>query len=262
MDLNAAIDYMVAKIVNILKANDPSVYLYGSCVLNDFHFGWSDIDILVLTQIPITDQQANQLLFLRQECQDTHPATPLFRCFEGGMLALDSFRNHTPTTVVYWGTSGQRITDHYTFDACSLRELLDHGQLMYGKDIRNQLTPPTFADLKANIQVHYNSIRKYASLTGRSIYSFGWILDIARGIYTLRTGKIISKTAAGYWALENRLFTDCSALETALEVRKNPQLFHDDSSLQDLAENLGPMIQQYAAVLEYELSINNAAPRP
>ena len=256
MELNAVIDYMVAKIVDILNSNVPSIYLHGSYVLDDFRFGWSDIDILVLTQTPITDRQANQLLFLRQECQAAHPATPLFRCFEGGMLTLDSFQNHTPTTVVYWGTSGQRITDHYTFDACSLRELLDHGQLMYGKEVRNQLTPPAFADLKANIQFHYNTIRKYASLTGRSIYSFGWILDIARGIYTLRTGKIISKTGAGAWALENRLFDDCTALKAALAVRKNPQLFHEDSSLQDLAENLGPMIQQYADVLEHEFAVS------
>jgi len=261
MKLNAAITKMTAEIVKILHNNPPSVYLLGSCVLDDFRLGWSDIDILVLTKDPVSDQQAELLLRLRQRCQTLEPDNPLFRRFEGGMLALDAFQHHTPTTVVYWGTSGQRITDHYIFDACSMKGLLESSQLLYGKEIRQQLTPPAFADLKANIEFHYNTIRKHASLTGRSIYSFGWILDIARGIYTLRTGKIISKTAAGQWALENHLFSDSSALEIALTVRKNPEQFQKDSSLQYLSEKLGPMIQQYADVLEYELSIRNAAPR-
>ena len=104
-----------------------------------------------------------------------------------------------------------------------MKELLDYSRLLHGKDIRGQLTPPSFEDIKTNIQFHYDTIRKYASSTGRSIYSFGWLLDIARCIYTLRTGKIISKTAAGEWALQNCLFHNITALETALEVRKNPQ---------------------------------------
>lgn len=255
MELSSATHNMTTKIIDILHPNAPSIYLHGSCVMNDFHLGWSDIDILVLTQSPISDQQASELLMLRQTLQASEPNSPLYRCFEGGMLTLDAFQHRTPTTVVYWGTSGQRITDRYSFDSCSLKELLDHGLLLYGSEIRDQLIPPGFEDLKANIEFHYNTIRKYAHLTGRSIYAFGWILDIARGIYTLRTGKIISKTATGQWALESRLFTDPFALETALSVRKNPELFHNDITFQNIAENLGATIQQYADVLEQELNI-------
>lgn len=256
MKLNAAITKMTAEIVKILHNNSPSVYLHGSCVLDDFRLGWSDIDILVLTQHPISDHQADRLLCLRQHCQISNPDTPLFRCFEGGMLTLDAFEHQTPTNVVYWGTSGQRITDHYVFDACSMKELLDNGQLLCGKDVRKQLPPPTFEEIKTNIRHHYRTIRKYANHTGQSLYSFGWILDIARGVFTLRTGKIISKTAAGEWALKNHLFADPSSLEAALTVRKNPEQFQQDSSLQDLAGKLGPMIQLYADVLEYELNIS------
>lgn len=255
MDLHETISAMITNIVEILKSNAPSVYLHGSCVLDDFQPGWSDIDILVLTQIPISNQQAEKLLHLRQSCQAAKPGNALFRCFEGGMLSLDAFVHHTPTIVVYWGTSGQRITDHYHFDACTMQGLLDHGQLVYGKEVRQQLTPPTFEELRTNIEFHYNTIRKYANSTGRSLYSYGWILDIARCIYTLRTGKIISKTAAGEWALKNDLFSDPTALQAALTVRKNPKLFQEKSSLQDLAENLGTAIQQYADVLEQELRI-------
>lgn len=257
MELNVAIKNMTAKIADILSLNDPSIYIYGSYTLDDFQFGWSDIDILVLTEKPISERQADELVCLRQCIVDCEPNNQFYRYFEGGMLTLDAFKHHVPTRVVYWGTSGQRITDSYYFDACCMKELFDCGRLLYGKDIRGQLTPPSFEDIKTNLQFHYETIRKYAILSERSIYSFGWLLDIARCIYTLRVGKIISKTAAGEWALQNRLFHNTAALETALMVRKNPKKYQEDAELQDLSEKLGNVIQQYANVLEKELKISS-----
>ncbi len=253
MELNAAIKNMTTRIADILSLNGPSVYIYGSYVLDDFQYGWSDIDIIVLTVKPISEQQADELVCLRQSITAEEFGNPFYRCFEGGMLTLNAFIHKVPDRVVYWGTSGQRITDSYHFDACCMKELFDYGRLLYGKDIREQLTYPSFADLKANIQTHYETIRKYANSTRRNIYSFGWLLDIARCIYTLRAGKIISKTAAGEWTLQNCLFPDTDALEIALAVRRNPQKFQEDTELQDLSEKLGNVIQQYADVLEMEL---------
>ena len=85
--------------------------------------------------------------------------------------------------------------------------------------------------------------------TGRSIYSFGWILDIARCIYTLRTGKIIVKTDAVDWALENNLCPDPDALRIALEVCRS-LLEHTF----DYAEMLAEPIQCFADVLEKDLN--------
>lgn len=45
----------------------PSVYLYGSSVLNDFRLGWSDIDILILTGKQMSEEQAQRLVGLRGE---------------------------------------------------------------------------------------------------------------------------------------------------------------------------------------------------
>ena len=67
--------------------------------------------------------------------------------------------------------------------------------------------------------------------TGRSIYSFGWILDIARCIYTLRTGKIIVKTDVVEWALENNLCPDPDALRIALEIRRSLLEHKEDKHL-------------------------------
>ncbi len=253
-ELNQAINVMVNRIKTILSGNSPTIYLYGSCVLDDFKLGWSDIDILVLTPEPITNEQAKMLVELRQALLESDPCNRYYRSFEGGILSLDAFKNNTPDQVVYWGTSGQKIQSHYSFNSICRKELLDNGVLLYGKEIREELTYPTQKQIRQDIQLHYNTIRKYAVKTTKSLYSYGWMLDISRCIYTLQTGEIIAKTAAAQWALAQNLCPNEAALRKALEVRKNPELFEKDTAIKDHAERLGSVVQQYADVLERELS--------
>lgn len=250
--LKNSIDVVTKAIVGILAENAPSVYLYGSVTLDDFRLGWSDIDILVLTQTQLTPQQADRLLRLRQELTEREPDNPCFRLFEGGMLRLSAFLTDSEDRVVYWGTSGERITNRYTFDSFCQKELLENGVLLYGGDVRDSMRRPTYEDLRVDVRRHYETIRTYGGKTGGSLHSFGWLLDISRCIYTLRTGQIIAKTKAGEWALENGLCPDPAALEAALRVRNAPELFQKDAALQTYAAHLGTAIRQYADVLERE----------
>lgn len=252
-DRQLAVNEMVSEISDILMDCKPSIYLYGSCVLNDFQLGWSDIDILVLTEKEITEEQAQKLVGLRQTMLRKEPDNPYYRSFEGGMLTLAAFLNGKTDRVVYWGTSGERITDSYIFDSFSMAELIERGVLLLGRDVRTQLQSPAFAKLCADVKHHYETIRKYAQETGSSFYSFGWLLDIARCIYTLRTGKIIAKTQAAEWALENNLCPDSDVLKIALKVRRKPLDYKEDKQIFDYAQTLAEPIQRFADVLEQEL---------
>ncbi|HWT75649.1 MAG TPA: nucleotidyltransferase domain-containing protein [Mobilitalea sp.] len=249
-----SIEIMKTHILEIILENDPSIYLFGSVVLDDFKLGWSDIDILCLTKTPLSENQTERLVYLRQELLEKYPANPYFRSFEGGFLTLSDFLNKTPSRVVYWGTSGQRITDQYYFDVFSTMELMDSGRLIYGENILEQLTYPSQEEVQAAVLQHYHTIRRYALITGRSLYSAGWLLDIARCLYTLQTGKIIAKTVAGEWALEQSYIPDKQILKKAVEIRKNPIQYKNDESIQEWLERLGPYIQQYADVLEEQLN--------
>lgn len=252
-DRQLAVNKMVSEISDILMDCKPSIYLYGSCVLNDFRLGWSDIDILVLTEKEITEEQAQKLVGLRQTMLQKEPDNPYYRSFEGGMLTLAAFLNGKTDRVVYWGTSGERITDSYIFDSFSMAELIERGVLLLGRDVRTQLQSPAFAKLCADVKHHYETIRKYAQETGRSFYSFGWMLDIARCIYTLRTGKMIAKTQAAEWALENNICPDSDVLKIALKVRRKPLDYKEDKQIFDYAQTLAEPIQRFADVLEQEL---------
>lgn len=252
--MERSIRHMVSAIADILADREPSIYLYGSVVLGDFRLGWSDIDLLVLTKRSITDGQAERLVGLRQSMLEREPGDPYYRSFEGGMLSLDAFVSGVPDKVVYWGTSGQRITDRHVFDSFSMYELLESGRLLFGDDVRGALEPPSFGELRRDVARHYDTIRKYAQTTDRSLYSFGWLLDIARGIYTLRTGRVMAKTDAGVWALENGLCPDPDELTLAIELRRDPSRF--DGGMRDRAATLGPAVQRFADLLERELELS------
>ena len=253
-DRQRATDNMIREISNILADCTPSIYMYGSTALGDFRLGWSDIDILVLTEKQMSEAQAKKLVVLRQAMLDEENHNPYYLSFEGGMLTLEAFLSKTSDRVVYWGTSGERITNQYMFDSFSMAELVESSVLLYGRDIRSELRYPDLCELYADVRHHYETIRKYAQKVGRNFYSFGWLLDIARCIYTLRTGKIIAKTEAAEWALSNKLCPDECALATALRVRKNPLQYREDNEIFDYAEILGEPIQRFADVLEMELA--------
>lgn len=247
-----AINKMTYEINSILSDCERSIYLYGSSVLDDFRLGWSDIDILVLTNKQISEEQAQKLVKLRQTMLEKEPGNLYYQSFEGAMLMLDAFISKSSHRVVYWGTSGERITNTYMFDSFGMAELIESGILLYGCDIRSRLKAPNFTDLYADIKHHYETIRKYVQKTEHSLYSFGWMLDIARCLYTLRTGKIIAKTAAADWALENNLCPVPDVLKTALQVRKAP-LEYKNKQVLEYAESLADPIQRFADVLEDEL---------
>ena len=121
--LSESTQIMASRIVDILHNNFPSIYLYGSVVLDDFKLGWSDIDILVLTRKSITEVQADRLVNLREELLSEEPDNLYYRSFEGVIADRDEYRNHSFSRLVYWGTSGQRITDQYAQDPFSSFEI-------------------------------------------------------------------------------------------------------------------------------------------
>ena len=250
--LRTAVDNMAGEISSITPLH--SFRLYGSIVLDDFHPGWSDIDFIAFTNDPIEQEQAERLLLLRQTLSERRPDNPYYRCFEGVIVNLREYRHGEYTRLVYWGTSGQRITNRCSIDPFSMLELSKYGAFVLGEEDRGLFRTPEKAELVDAVRRHHKGIRRCAVQTDDSFYSCGWLLDIARCIYTLRTGDVIGKTQAGEWALSEHLFQDEEPLQRTLAIRKDPYLFKDDPKTKEWLKTLGPIVQQYADVLERELS--------
>jgi hypothetical protein len=141
--------------------------------------------------------------------------------------------------VIYWGTSGQRITDTYELDPFSKIELLENGHLLIGDDFRQFIEYPSKQEIMEAVQSHYFTIRKYAKETGESIKLCGWILDIARCLYTIKTLKVVAKTEAAEWAVKEGLFPDDDTMKKVIDIRNNPLRYQNDSATTKWAATLG-----------------------
>ncbi len=246
--MDTALHAFVEAIMSQLPGAEPSAYLYGSATLNDFRPGWSDIDLLVLTDRPLADEELARLVPLRQTLM---PPSPYYRMMEGGVVPLDDFLSQAPSRTVYWGTTGQRIQPVHALSPFDLWLLHQHGRLLHGPEVRSHIPAPSRSDLTAAIGRHLSAIRQHGH-GAPTLYAFGWLLDTSRGLYTLETGEVIAKTAAGEWALQHHLCPDEDALRLALSVRRDPSLItHAD--VRARAESLGPAIQRFASVLEHAL---------
>ncbi|MBQ9121613.1 MAG: nucleotidyltransferase domain-containing protein [Clostridia bacterium] len=254
--METAIQAFINELHTVLSDKLLAVYLYGSMTLDDFRPGWSDIDILCLTDGTVTAEEAARLVDLRQTLAEREDNS-YYRCFEGAVVSLDEFKVGTYTRVVYWGTGKQKVTDQYGFDAFSLFELMRYGRLLRGKDIRGELALPSYEELKRNVLRHYETIRKYAVQTGESIYSCGWLLDIARCIYTLRHYDILGKTQAGEWALANGLCPIADEMRRTLALRQDPIGQMAKTGTKEWLRSLGPAVQRFADILEEELRRDN-----
>lgn len=192
-----SIHRMTNEIAGALEGSLYCIWLYGSVVFGDFRMGWSDIDFVALTDRPITEKQANKLLTLRQTLSEGEPENLYYRAFEGIIADIHEYSRNSYSKLVYWGTSGQRITDAYANDVFSQLELSKYGRSVYGTADRSIFSEPCREDIVKAVQAHYEAIRKYACQTDARLYSCGWLLDIARCIYTLRNNDVIAKTQAG-----------------------------------------------------------------
>lgn len=250
--MRTSIDTMVGEISAVIKLH--SFRLYGSVVLDDFRLGWSDIDFIAFTKQTIEPERADRLLLLRQTLSERHPDNPFYRCFEGVIVHLKEYQSGQYERLVYWGTSGQRITNRCSIDPFSRLELSKYGVTVCGAEDSCLFKTPEKAELIDAVRQHYKGIRRCAVQTDDSLYSCGWLLDIARCIYTLRTGDVIGKTQAGEWALSEHLFRDEGPLKRTLVIRKDPLAYKDDATIKEWLKTLGPTVQQYADMLEQELS--------
>ena len=251
--MRQALQTMTEALSGLSGGRLTALYLYGSAAMDDFRPGWSDVDVLCLLEAPPTEAQAASLVTLRQRLVE-ETGDPLYRGFEGAIVALPEFLAGRYSRVIYWGTSGERIADRYDFDAFSRVSLIRYGKLLAGREVRDRMALPTEDELRAAVARHLATIRQAAARTGPSLYACGWLLDISRCLYTLRAGDILPKTAAGEWALQAGLCPVEEDLRRALVVRREPLKYRDDPDTVAWLIGLAPSIQRYADTLERELT--------
>lgn len=246
-------DVIINKIRELLSGLSPTIYLHGSLAGSDFKPGWSDVDLLCVTEKTIPEDIAQTLVHLRNSMRMDYSEGENFRIYEGVFLSKEGFLYGKRDCVVLWGDLSDRITSLYVADVFMILDLLDNGILICGEDIRPSIERPSHRRIATAIKRQLSGIRSGAEGEDLTIAKAGLMLDIARSIYTLENDRVISKTDAGEWALKKGIAPEPQVMEKVLEIRAHPDVYKEDSVVIEWANRLGDSINAFADVLEKRL---------
>ncbi|MGB4846851.1 MAG: aminoglycoside adenylyltransferase domain-containing protein [Saprospiraceae bacterium] len=227
-------DFIVTSLANDINGVLPDFvdgfYLTGSISLLDFYPQKSDIDFLIICRELPNELIVEKLKHIHKGIAKQFPHPEL----SGHYLTTETVESKTPEKMKVL-TYHQGHMKYETFDMAPiyLWELKQNAITVFGKPNEELKINITHDDLNnflyRNINSYWNKwITQHSSFGKRKILLISFprftewvILGIARQLFTLQTGKIISKSEAGYYALQHLPVKYHPILQKAIEIRKD-----------------------------------------
>lgn len=206
------------------------LYLVGSVVLGDFQHGRSDVDVVAVLPEP-PDATATEALAVihRTMAERGEPTLDAVYLTVERLRAPDQDALPTPFVVKGAFHADRACPElHAVLRQC----LAEHGRVVFGPPVATLGVPvdrcATARHVRSNLRSYWQSWIDEAAETlaarrphgDAAAAALSWgVLGVARMAATLETGAIVSKSAAGRWAIAR--FPDWRApLELALAERR------------------------------------------
>ncbi len=238
VQLPSPADKIVADFVDRISAAVPEliegIYLTGSISMGDFYPGKSDIDFLVFCKTLPDNNTAVQLKRIHRAIQRRYPHPPL----NGSYIASDGIRAINPAAIQALTYHNGRLRDGvFAMAPVSLSELKLNAVTILGqnaKTIHVDINPDFLNNfLYDNINSYWKLwLARHSSYFRRKLFLLlfprfsEWaVLGVARQVCTLQTGRIVSKTEAGLYCLQQLPEKYHAILHEALEIRKDDRRY-------------------------------------
>jgi predicted nucleotidyltransferase len=240
-DLNAVLAELVADLRVALGDNLHGAYLVGSFAVGDAD-EHSDVDFIVATQRELDAEEQRRL----QAVHAALYALPVAwaQHLEGSYAPKDVLRTvDARRRPFFYLDNGARelIWDDHCNTAVVRWTLREHGVVMVGPPPDDLVAPVDPDELRAEARTTMREAAKWARETG----ALGrWaqqylVLSFCRMLHTLESGRVVSKRAAGAWALRELDPRWHDLISTALADRPHTwELVHQRASSQAAAETL------------------------
>ncbi|MCM1043517.1 MAG: hypothetical protein NC350_04855 [Corallococcus sp.] len=207
--------------VKSVAGDNVTGYLCGSVMYDDYREGQSNVDLLFLSEYPLSREQAVKLANLSERLAE-EKQDALYRRFDGAVLSAEAFAEGHATTVAHLGAKCVK-TELYAFNAVQMLGLLGSAKHLCGKDIRPQLTRPTRKDLTDCLQ------GEVAMLKGLKVYALNDAFTVARGLYICKCFEMCGKTDAMLWSYEQNFVSEkfamrCIAARITPDADKNGKI--------------------------------------
>lgn len=190
-----------------LADNFVGLYLGGSLALGGFDPATSDVDIVIVTERPVSDAEFAALAMLHTRIPPRGNA--FGRIYEVSYVdraALQRFadgeRRH-PTVGADWPFTRAGHPENFIIERWIVRE---HGITVYGPEPETLIDPITPDELRAAVVALFRTWRAEWSenppeLFATRHYQAFAVETVCRAHFTFRTGGISTKTEAAQWAL-------------------------------------------------------------
>ena len=242
--VNEILNFMLTNVQEILGDQFVGMDLFGSLANGDFD-EHSDIDVLVVTDGELAASTFSALQELHKRINELD--SPWALQIEASYIPQTALRRFDPANNLHphmdRGNGEVLHMMSHESDWVIQRHLLrEHGMVITGPSLRNLIDPVSSGDLcKAVADVlplWVNPILDDPSQINKRGYQSFIVLSLCRMIYTLRHGKILSKSAAAKWALRNLDPKWRPLIERAVIGRQYPNL---DADLKDMQETQNMM---------------------
>ncbi|HVE61451.1 MAG TPA: aminoglycoside adenylyltransferase domain-containing protein [Chitinophagaceae bacterium] len=237
-NLPAPADKIIAHFAEKISSIDPKIvdglYLTGSLSMNDFYFNKSDIDFLVLCKKLPDDKIASQLKHIHKTIQKRYSKPDL----SGVYISYDALKTDKPenSKVLHYHQGTLRY-GKFEMALVSLSELKLNAVTIFGEKAEG--LPIDIKDCYLNKFLYDNInsywakwIKQHSSFFNRKILLLffprltEWsVLGVARQLCTLQTGKIVSKTEAGIYCMQQLPEKFHTIIKEAIEIRKNNRTY-------------------------------------
>jgi predicted nucleotidyltransferase len=178
-----------------------ALYVFGSLAMGDFSKHQSDIDFLALITTSIGPTEGKRL----QAVHDKLRATEFGARLEGEYVTVSALGVEGIEGTVARCEEGVLLLDVSSkFSAENILDIRQNAVVIYGPKPRGVLPFVSLQSVKKAVQ---DSLKELNNELKRSeLNDLKWlgsgVLNTCRTLYTLKTGKITSKSAGAKWALK------------------------------------------------------------
>lgn len=206
-DVNLILSEVLTGAQVILDSNFVGMYLDGSLAMGDFAYETSDIDFVVTTNKDVSATQMEELVKMHGRIGQTDSKWAIQ--LEGAYIPLPALRRYDTHNATHpyidRGASNLRW-EHLDMDWVIHRYVLyTWGVTLAGAPSRSLIDPVTSdelrqatADLLAQWWAPMLDDLPRLGHDGSRAYA---VMTMCRALYTLQQGDVVSKPAAGRWAL-------------------------------------------------------------
>jgi predicted nucleotidyltransferase len=205
-EVAAVLECMLAGVRERLGERALGLHLYGSLATGDFDSETSDIDFVVTTDGELGDADVAALGAMHAALRSRGG---LFAALEGSYVPCAALRRWDPAHAPHPHLSHDRPfgREPHGPDWVIQRQVLrEHGITIAGPDAKTWIDPVSPADLRAAVAAVLDAFwrhpgRSQAFLAPRAYQVFA-VQTMARALFTLEHGDLVSKPAALRWALD------------------------------------------------------------